>query len=76
MSLTSAAGVQLPAYQLVAGPLLHASSVQQEVSDEAGEAFLIFAEVFAATAVPSDSIVVVPLTPLEVEKVLNLSYFV
>jgi hypothetical protein len=62
MSVSSAVGVQLPEHQLVAGPLLHthehASSVTQEVSDEAFEAFLIFAEVLAVAAVPSDSILV------------------
>ena len=69
--------MQLPEYQLVAGPLLHAlehaSSVTQEVSDEAGEAFLIFAEVLAVAAVPSDSILVIPLTPPEVEEALDLA---
>jgi hypothetical protein len=67
-----------PQYQLVASPLLNAfergSSMQQELSDEAGEAFLIFAEVLAAAAVPSDSIVVMPLTPPEGEEVLDFSF--
>jgi hypothetical protein len=46
--------------------------VTQEVSDEAFEAFLIFAEVLAVAAVPSDSILVIPLTPPEVEEALDL----
>jgi hypothetical protein len=77
MGVSSAVGVQLPEYQLVAGPLLHAlehaSSVTQ-VSDEAGEAFLIFAEVLAVAAVPSDSILAIPLIPPEVEEAQNFSY--
>jgi hypothetical protein len=77
MGFSSTVGVQLPEYQLVAGPLLHAlehaSSVTQ-VSDEAGEAFLIFAEVLAVAAVPSDSILAIPLIPPEVEEAQNFSY--
>jgi hypothetical protein len=54
---------------------MHSSNaVTQEVSDEAGEAFLIFAEVLAVAAVPSDSILVISLTPPEAEEALDFSY--
>jgi hypothetical protein len=65
-------------YPLVDGPLMpaleHSSSVQQEVSDEVGEAYLLLAEVLLAAAVPNESIIVVPLNPPEVGEVLNFSY--
>jgi hypothetical protein len=47
--LMSTVSVQLPVYPLVDGSLMraleHSSSVRQEVSDEVGEAYLLFAEV-------------------------------
>jgi hypothetical protein len=44
------------------------------VSDEVGEAYLLFAEVILAAAVPNESIIVIPLAPPEVGKVLVFSY--
>jgi hypothetical protein len=78
MSLMSTLGVQAPVYSLVDGLLMraleHSSSLQQDLSDEVGEAYLLFADVLLAAAVPNESIIVVPLTPLEVGEFFYFSY--
>jgi hypothetical protein len=49
----------------------HSASVQQEVSDEVGEAYLLFVEVILAAAVPNESILVIPLTPTQLRDVVQ-----
>jgi hypothetical protein len=49
----------------------HSASVQQEVSDEVGEAYLLFVEVILAAAVPNESILVIPLTPPRLRDVVQ-----
>lgn len=79
MSTNAYAGVHLPLYPLVAGPLLqafeHASSVTTASSDDDGEFYsMVLAAVLAPAAVPNESIIVVPLTPPEDGEVLDFTY--